>query len=146
MMKGIREALDKAGLGLVTMLHVTADVSSLANFRYKTSSKVSDHIASLRYLVSEAVKVKPLFINVHGGCDSWNVQEAREFLIEALEIERETGIPFVHEGHRRRNFWNPYIFRDVLSGCEELRDLKVTLDISHWVLCLERCFATKPSF
>ena len=35
--------------------------------------------------------------------------------------------------------------RDILSGEESLKDVKVNLDISHWVVCLERIFATESS-
>lgn len=63
----------------------------------------------------------------------------------ALEIEKELAIPIVHETHRRRLFWNPYNFRDILKGDESLASLKINLDISHWVVCLERCFASKVS-
>ena len=35
--------------------------------------------------------------------------------------------------------------RDILKGQKALENVKVTLDISHWVCCLERCFASKES-
>ena len=35
-----------------------------------------------------------------------------EYLLKALEIEKELQIPIVHETHRRRIFWNPFQLRD----------------------------------
>lgn len=32
-------------------------------------------------------------------------------------IEKEVGLPIAHETHRRRLFWNPFNFRDVLKVC-----------------------------
>jgi sugar phosphate isomerase/epimerase len=59
-----------------------------------------------------------------------------EFLIEALKIEKELDITIVHETHRRRLFWNPFPFnlRDLLLENEELKNVKINLDISHWVV------------
>ena len=45
----------------------------------------------------------------------------------------------------RRLFWNPFNFRDILKGQEELKDIKINLDISHWVVCLERIFDSPES-
>ena len=84
-------------------------------------------------------------INAHSGCDYWSVEESRNYLKGALKIEKELKIPIAHETHRRRLFWNPFNFRDILKGQKGLADVKVTLDISHWIVCLERIFATKES-
>jgi len=75
------------------------------------------------------------------------VDETRRFLRAALEVEAEAGLPLLHEthrcgaarasaassclgrphaGHRRRIFWNPFIFRDVLLGCDDLSRVKVS--------------------
>ena len=51
----------------------------------------------------------------------------------------------MHETHRRRLFWNPFNFRDVLKDQEDLKDIKINLDISHWVVCLERIFDSPES-
>ena len=84
-------------------------------------------------------------MNAHSGCDSWSVAEAREYLRGALVVEHEVGIDICHETHRKRIFWNPFNFREIIKGDETLSKLKVNLDISHWVVCLERCFATEAS-
>jgi len=146
MMPGMKDALAEAGLFLIGQVHTSSDLSNgLASFRYNTSYKVADHIESLRFMVQEAIKAGAIFVNSHSGCDSWSIAEAREYLREALKVEKELGLTIVHETHRRRLFWNPFNFRDILKDDESLAEVKINLDISHWVVCLERCFATKES-
>jgi len=143
---GFKEALDEAGLEFVAQLHTTAVTrKGWENFRYNTSCKIADHLASLKDLATEAKKVGAFLINSHSGCDSWTVEEAREYLRGALAIEKELGVPIVHETHRRRLFWNPFNFRDILKGQDDLKDIKINLDISHWVVCLERIFDSPES-
>jgi len=146
LMEGMPEALKEAGLELVGQLHTSSAVrDGLAGFRYNTSYSVKDHLASLKELSHEAKKAGAFIINSHSGCDSWSIEDAREFLRGALEIEKELGLPICHETHRRRLFWNPFNFRDILKGQEDLKDIKVNIDISHWVVCLERIFASPES-
>ena len=51
----------------------------------------------------------------------------------------------MHETHRRRLFWNPWNYRDLLKGQSELKGIKTNLDISHWVVILERTFGSPES-
>jgi len=81
-----------------------------------TSRNVEDHVTSFRSLVAESKESGALFVNSHSGCDSWNIDQGRSYLIEALKIERELGIEVMHETHRRRLFWNPFNYRDLLKG------------------------------
>jgi hypothetical protein len=80
-------------LDLVGQVHTSSAGLSLTelfsgNFRYKTSSKVKDHVDSLKYLAETAKESGAIFINSHSGCDSWNNDQAREFLRQATEIEK----------------------------------------------------------
>jgi hypothetical protein len=87
-MPGFKDALETAGLFLVGQVHTTSVINGgFANFRYNTSSKVADHVASLKELVQAAQAVGALYINAHSGCDCWSVEQAREYLTEALKIE-----------------------------------------------------------
>jgi sugar phosphate isomerase/epimerase len=146
LMPGFMDALTEAGLELVAQLHTTSTVrEGWAGFRYNTSCSVQDHLASLKELATDAKKVGAFLINSHSGCDSWSVEDAREFLRGALVIEADLGLPIVHETHRRRLFWNPFNFREILKGQADLADVKINLDISHWVVCLERIFDSPES-
>ena len=146
LMPGFMDALREAELELVAQLHTTSTVrEGWAGFRYNTSYLVKDHLDSLKELALEAKDVGAFLVNSHSGCDSWSIEDAREFLRGALAIEEEVGIPICHETHRRRLFWNPFNFRDILQGQEDLRDIKINLDVSHWVVCLERTFDSPES-
>jgi len=146
LMPGFMDALKEAGLEFVAQMHTSSTVrNGFAGFRYITSSSVKDHLASLKELSLDAKKVGALMINAHSGCDSWSIEDAREFLRGALAIEKEAGLPICIETHRRRLFWNPFNFRDILKGQEDLKDIKINLDISHWVVCLERIFDSPSS-
>lgn len=118
----------------------------MSYYKYMTSRKVDEHIESFKKMVIEAQQIGAKFINSHSGCDSWSVDEARQFLKDVINIEQELGIIVTHETHRRRIFWNPFNYRDILVNQPELlQNIKINLDISHWVVCLERCFGSEVS-
>ena len=51
---GFKEALDEAGLEFVAQLHTTAVTrEGWEKFRYNTSCKIADHLASLKDLATE---------------------------------------------------------------------------------------------
>ena len=115
-------------------------------YKYMTSRNLEDHIQSFRTMVAEAKELGAKFINSHSGCDCWTVEQAREYLTAAVQIEQELGIIVTHETHRRRIFWNPFNYRDILANQPELLEkVRINLDISHWVVCLERCFGSDAS-
>ena len=138
----MKQALDNAGLDLVCSIHTTSDWSQ---FRYKTSGKVQDHIDSFKSLAEDALIYQPLHLNSHSGCDSWTIDQTRQFLRGALEVEKSLNTTIVHETHRRRIFWNPFNFRDVLKNQPDLEKVLINLDISHWVCVLERIFGSETS-
>lgn len=57
-----------------------------------------------------------------------------------MEIAKEKGIPMNFETHRQRIFCNPFQTRSLLND-ERLKNndsLKLTADLSHWVVACER--------
>jgi len=102
-----------------------------------TSRKISDHLSSLRKFVKEGKELGATFFNLHSGSDSWNFEEMIQFFEECLKIEKEEAFVLVHETHRRRCLWQPWMTRDILK---RLPTLKVTADLSHWVCVAERIF------
>jgi len=144
-MPGFKQALASAGLVLVAIIHVTSVVDKgFEGFRVMNGTQVQDHVDSLRAIGTMAVQAGAIFINAHSGCDSWTIHQARQYLTEALKIEAELGVNIVHETHRRRIFFNPFNFRDILAD-PSMAKVKINLDISHWVVVLERIFATEQS-
>lgn len=102
---------------------------------FSQGKSVDEHLDSFAAQVKEASKYNPLFINSHSGRDAFTKEEATLFYREALNIEKDFGIPITHETHRGRTFYNPWITRDILL---QFPDLKLCCDFSHWVTVCER--------
>ncbi|KAI8608991.1 hypothetical protein BC830DRAFT_1173938 [Chytriomyces sp. MP71] len=99
---------------------------------------VESHISSLatQLRASAAFAVKPDKINVHGGCDWWDWDQTHRYFTAVTGLQREyPDIPLLHETHRSRILFNPWISRKVLTAFPGLR---LTADLSHWVLVAER--------
>ncbi len=96
---------------------------------------LQEHLDSFRAQVERAVTFEPLLINAHSGRDAFSAAESREFFREALQIQADCGVPVVHETHRSRVLYNPWITRDLLR---EFPEMKLCCDFSHWINVCER--------
>ena len=80
-----------------------------------------------------------LFVSRHFfvSCDSWTWEQAKEYFEGVLAIQHEfpTLPPLLHETHRGRIMYNPWISQRVL---EAFPTLSITADLSHWVVVCER--------
>jgi hypothetical protein len=129
--KQFRDALNKHGLFYVAMINTCRFAPD------HPSSRPEDHVESFRRLVREAKEMQPIFINSHSGLDSWSFQVAKDFFVQALRIEEEENIKILHETHRGRILYNPWITRDL---CQVFPTLKLTADLSHFCCVAERVF------
>jgi hypothetical protein len=102
---------------------------------FKPGGTVRQHLASLREQMEECLDRAPLFFNAHSGFDAWSETEAEDFYAEALDLEKELGVPVSHETHRLRYFGIPWQTRHILH---KFPGLRVTCDFSHWVCVCER--------
>lgn len=87
------------------------------------------HTKSFIAYAAEAVKLKPVYINCHSGRDYFTLEENRAIIEYSYELEARTSIPFYHETHRGRCLYAAPVTRQYL---QTFKDLKLTLDISHW--------------
>lgn len=117
-----RAALDAQGLSYIAM------VSSEGN-------GVDEHLKAYRANLENAKKLKPIGITSQSGSDAWSFQDSKRFFAEATRIERDLGVTVGHETHRRRVLYNPWIARDLVFA---VPDMKLCLDLSHWVVVTER--------
>jgi sugar phosphate isomerase/epimerase len=137
--------LSKHKLGLVCQIHTCGGyLDNYGNYVYCSSSNVEHHKESFSALVNECSQIikrnkQGGFINSHSGCDSWNTQQAIDFLSFALEEEKYIDIVVTHETHRQRLFFNPFSTMDILN-CTAMKNLKINADLSHWVVACERVF------
>ncbi|MEO7190200.1 MAG: TIM barrel protein [Vicinamibacterales bacterium] len=76
-----------------------------------------------------AIAMRPIYINCHSGRDFFTVEQNRRLVDVTLGLSRSSGVPIHHETHRSRMCYSAPVARHLL---EQLPDMTLTLDISHW--------------
>lgn len=107
---------------------------------FSSGNSVKEHLKSFRCGIEVLRELSPVLINSHGGADAFSREESLEFFRGALEIEKSLGIPVAHETHRGRILFNPWITRSILN---ELPELQICADLSHFVCVCERLLGTE---
>ncbi|WP_194777653.1 sugar phosphate isomerase/epimerase family protein [Pararhodonellum marinum] len=92
------------------------------------------HRRNFELRLCNLAKTQPLFINSQTGKDYYSFDQNRALFDLAKGIEKETGIPIVHETHRGKWSFAAHITKAYLA---QLPDLKITLDFSHWCVTAE---------
>jgi len=110
-------------------------IAQVFSRNFDPGGSVEEHLQTLRKQIDDCLPYEPVFFNAHTGADSWSRNETEDFYGKVLELEKEVGIAIAHETHRLRPFGNPWTTRDIL---EKFPDLKLTVDLSHWVCVCER--------
>eukprot|EP00658_Telonema_sp_P-2_P047365 TRINITY_DN3602_c0_g1_i2.p1 TRINITY_DN3602_c0_g1~~TRINITY_DN3602_c0_g1_i2.p1 ORF type:complete len:345 (-),score=97.77 TRINITY_DN3602_c0_g1_i2:58-1092(-) len=138
----LRQLLDKHDLSLIIQIHTTGGgFSANGEYEYCTSNKLDDHCRSFSALCTEAAELGPVMINSHSGHDSWGSDHrAVEFLLKAIEVEQQLGVPIVHETHRQRLLYSPYTAAPLLAHPELRGKIKLNADLSHWCCVCEHVF------
>lgn len=77
---------------------------------------------------------KPAYINCHTGNDFYTIAQNKAFITAANKIAKESGTPIYHETHRGRFSYN---LPDTQKYIQAIPELKLTLDISHWMVVHE---------
>lgn len=77
---------------------------------------------------------KPVYINCHTGSDFYTFEQNRALIDAANRISKEHNIPIYHETHRGRFSFN---LRDTEDYLKAIPELKLNLDISHWMVVHE---------
>jgi sugar phosphate isomerase/epimerase len=94
-----------------------------------------EHLESLENGLVRSLEGRPRMVNVMGGWDGWNFDEALKFHEGVLALEERYEVPISVETHRGRFSVSPWLMRDVLA---RLPDLRLTCDFSHWCVVSER--------
>jgi sugar phosphate isomerase/epimerase len=79
--------------------------------------------------LNDIAKVKPLYINCHSGRDFFTADQKLEAITFTTKLSQSIGIPVYHETHRGRALYSAPVTRELI---ERNKDLRITLDISHW--------------
>lgn len=99
------------------------------------------HLPQFESQLRNALAMKPLYVNCHSGRDYFSFEQAKVFFSITAKLHQETGIPIYHETHRGRLCFAAHITRHFL---EEVPDLRLTLDISHWCNVHESLLGDQP--
>ncbi|KAJ0419377.1 xylose isomerase-like protein [Aspergillus carlsbadensis] len=95
------------------------------------------HAEFFRGQLKLASILKPVRVNAQSGADHFTWDESVRFYQLALQVAKDEGFEgrVCHETHRNRSLFNPYAADYILQRVPEL---KITADISHWVVVSER--------
>eukprot|EP01037_Dinobryon_pediforme_P008804 gene8804-8895_t len=114
----ILNAIDKSGLQFIAQHWETV------------TPDFSQHLAEYEGRLRNLAAAKPLFINTQTGKDHWSFEKNQQLISLAGAISTETGIKIIHESHRGKFSFAAHVAAQYL---EKIDDLRITLDISHWV-------------
>ena len=92
------------------------------------------HLQYLHDKLKLLPSLKPLFITCLGGCDAWPETESILFFRKAMDMAGSFNCAISFETHRGRSLFNPWI---TLRIVEQIPDLKLTCDFSHWCVVCE---------
>jgi hypothetical protein len=73
-------------------------------------------------------------INSQTGKDFFTIEQNSALIEAAMNVSKQTGIQVVHETHRNKFSFAAHVAKQYL---EQIPDLKITLDASHWVCVAE---------
>ncbi|KAH7350206.1 hypothetical protein B0T11DRAFT_321932 [Plectosphaerella cucumerina] len=95
------------------------------------------HLLFYRDQLQRSKILRPYKIVSPSGSDAWSLEQSVEFYRGTLQVDEELGFKgkVCHETHRSRALFNPYVTVQILTQISKLR---ITADISHWVLVCER--------
>lgn len=103
----------------------------------KWSSAPAEHLEDFLRKLDLALSAGAEKVTVLAGNDAWEFGVARDFLGELLEAAR--GLDLTIETHRGRPTFHPV---PTLRLLDDLPELRLTLDLSHWCVVCERPIAS----
>ncbi|WP_018612158.1 sugar phosphate isomerase/epimerase family protein [Segetibacter koreensis] len=87
------------------------------------------HCLEYQTRLQSLANAKPLFINTQTGKDYYSFQQNGQLISIARDIAKNTGVSIIHETHRGKFSFAAHVTKFFL---EQIPDLRITLDISHW--------------
>lgn len=79
--------------------------------------------------MNDIAKARPIYINCHSGRDFFTADQKLQIIAFTTKLSQSSGIPVYHETHRGRALYSAPVTRELI---ERNKDLRITLDISHW--------------
>ncbi|KAJ4026838.1 hypothetical protein NW752_001795 [Fusarium irregulare] len=133
-LRQLRQILDDVGLEATVLIHTAW--AGYVGARPKDLTP-DIHLDIYRQNLERAKILAPVKMNAQSGGDYWSLEDSVYFYQKTLVIDKELGLTGLvsHETHRNRSLYSPYAAKYILPRVPELR---VTADISHWVVVCER--------
>jgi sugar phosphate isomerase/epimerase len=129
-----KRLLDDTGLSYI------AEITTAGSYVPDRQATLGQHLDSLRYKLDDSLSLDPVFITCLGGCDAWPEGQNIEFFQRVMELTGAADIRISFETHRGRALFNPWITRRIT---DQLPDLLLTCDFSHWCVVCERLMDTE---
>jgi sugar phosphate isomerase/epimerase len=93
-----------------------------------------DHIQSLEAQFEFAAQCEPVFVNSHSGRDIFSFEDNLKIFQRVVDLSQSSGIPILIETHRGRPTYSAIETHKYLDA---LPDLRLTADLSHWMVVHE---------
>jgi sugar phosphate isomerase/epimerase len=97
-----------------------------------SQSSYLEHLDAFKKMIDAAAKQaiqRPLYINCHSGRDYFSFEQNKTLIDHTTRLAKDSGIVICHETHRSRIMYAAHTTRKYI---EQIPDLRLTLDISHW--------------
>lgn len=112
-----------------------AEIVTGGNYVPERHWTMQQHLDDLAWQLDNSLELNPLFATAITGCDAWSEKQNIEFFSKAMQLADERDIALSFETHRSRSLFTPW---STLRMVEELPNIKLTADISHWCVVCER--------
>ena len=123
-----------------TGLLYIAEICTAGSYIPERAASVKQHLSSLEQKLQQAMSLAPRLVTCIGGCDAWIEEQSLEFFSGAILLAKSYSATISFETHRGRSFFNPWVTARV---CEQLPELRLTADFSHWCVVCERLMDTE---
>lgn len=121
-------------------LDYIAEITTAGSYVPDRKASLEQHLDSFKSKLETSVELNPLFITCLGGCDAWPEAKSIEFFVRAMEMASELNVIVSFETHRGRSLFNPWVTQRVV---EQIPDIQLTCDFSHWCVVCERLVDTE---
>ena len=121
-------------------LSFIAEICTTGSYVADRRATLEKHLQDFHAGVQAAQASGALFITCLGGCDAWPIATSVSFFRQAMQIAADAGMAVSFETHRGRSMYNPWTTVHLL---DELPDMRLTADFSHWCVVTERLLTTE---
>lgn len=99
------------------------------------------HEEQFQKTIADIAKSKPMYINCHSARDFFSADQKLKLIEYTTKLSQSTALPIYHETHRGRGCYSAPVTKELI---DRNKDLRLTLDISHWCAVHESLLADQP--